>query len=313
MKPSRLPASLRNQPFRVRDAVPIVGRNRLRRSDLIVVTRGLRLHRSLRSLTDAQRFAPGLGADQFFSHTTAAGIWGMPVPRGPLHVTTLGSGPIMRRRGVTGHRVARERAQVVTKNGLRVSDAVTSFFESAALTGADEVDADDLVALADWLVGRACGLDLDDLRRIAARSRGRRGVRRIRRALDLARVGSESRRETRLRLRLGRAGFRPPLLNCDVHDADGRFIGRPDIIYGRERVCIEYDGDHHRTDRKTFREDIRRRERFSAAGWHSIHVSDDDLFGSNWDQFVQHAEAALARGRREADARDAARMAPRSQ
>ncbi|BDZ50385.1 hypothetical protein GCM10025867_26260 [Frondihabitans sucicola] len=86
------------------------------------------------------------------------------------------------------------------------------------------------------------------------------------------------------------------MLNCEIHDASGAFVARPDMVFGRERVCVEYDGDHHRTDRSTYRDDKRRREALADDDWHTLYVSDDDLGGELWVAFVRRLRRALLRG-----------------
>ncbi|WP_123504393.1 DUF559 domain-containing protein [Frondihabitans sp. PhB188] len=291
MRPRPLPPSLSTHPFVVRDALPLVSPERLRRRDLLRPARGLRAHVSLAGLPPPVLLAGVLGPNQHFSHTTAAALWGMPVPAvDGVHTTTIGTGSVTRRDGFVGHRITAERARVAVLRGIRVSDRVDAWAECATLLSVDE-----LVAAGDHLVGPA-GCDLDDLRAAADRRRGQRGVRALCAALDQVRVGSESPRETRLRLQLMRERFRLPLLNCAIHDADDRFVARPDIIFGRERVCVEYDGDHHRTNRTTYRDDKRRREALADAGWTVLYLSDDDLRGPHWAAFVGRLRRALARG-----------------
>lgn len=51
--------------------------------------------------------------------------------------------------------------------------------------------------------------------------------------------------ETWLRLLIVVAGLPEPVTNLNVHDASGRWIARPDLLYPAYRVAIEYDGYHH--------------------------------------------------------------------
>jgi hypothetical protein len=83
--------------------------------------------------------------------------------------------------------------------------------------------------------------------------------------------------ETRFRLIVVAAGFPEPELNLEVLDANGRFLGRADMVWPSLRIAIEYDGDHHRTDRGTFHSDRRRGNGFAANGWIVIHVTSVDV------------------------------------
>jgi very-short-patch-repair endonuclease len=80
-----------------------------------------------------------------------------------------------------------------------------------------------------------------------------------------------------MRLALVRAGLPEPLIGHRVYDSAGRYIGRPDLAYVRERIAIEYEGDVHRTDSVVFQRDIERRERFEDAGWRVIRVTNADF------------------------------------
>ncbi|AMM20693.1 hypothetical protein AX769_11765 [Frondihabitans sp. PAMC 28766] len=206
-----------------------------------------------------------------------------------------------RRPGFVGHRISADRARVTLLRGIPVSDRVQSWAECSTLLSLEQ-----LVIAGDFLVGKKCRHAIDELAGVVAGRCGLRGTRLLREALSLVAVGSESPRETRLRLQLLREGFRLPLLNCEIHDEQDRFVARPDIIFGREHVVVEYDGDQHRTDRKTYRDDKRRREALADAGWHALYLSDDDLTGEHWAAFVGRLRRALSRG--EAGART--RVAP---
>jgi very-short-patch-repair endonuclease len=93
-----------------------------------------------------------------------------------------------------------------------------------------------------------------------------------------------------MRLLLERGGVGGLLVNHDVVDEAGRLVGIADLADPRSRLAIEYQGDHHRTDRRTYRDDLRRREAFKDAGWRQVQASDDDL--------GEHAPAFVERVRR---------------
>lgn len=56
---------------------------------------------------------------------------------------------------------------------------------------------------------------------------------------------AESPMETRLRWLLLQAGLPRPEVQTNLHDADGRFVGRADLYYPAARLVIEYDGLNH--------------------------------------------------------------------
>ncbi|ROS49671.1 hypothetical protein EDF50_2593 [Frigoribacterium sp. PhB24] len=264
----------------------------------------------------ARSLHPVMLDDWRFSHVTALGLWGLPVPwrvrdgMEPLHVTSIGGrGP--RRPGVVTHRVrsvpdvavmtdvgaARPepgRPQLLVE-GLPVDDPVTAWVESGSL-----LTLDDLVRAGDAIVGSwsECGTarerSLDELERAIRSARGRRGVSRVREAFALVRPGVESPKETELRLLLLRAGLPEPEINARTYDDNGRYLGKPDLRYLWCKVAVEYEGDEHRRDPSRFRTDILRRERFADAGWRTVRCTDDDLHGRRADELVARVRRRLA-------------------
>lgn len=283
MKPAALPPDLAARPFLVREALPLTGSERLRRLDLCAPTRGVRAPPDTALTPAILRLV--LGPSQFFSHTTAARLHGLPVPtreEETLHVSTVGDGSVMRRAGVTGHRIAQDLAQVVSAGPVRASTPTACWAESATLLALD-----DLIVLGDAVIARNRPGSVADLAALVRLRAGGRRAGVLREALRLIREGSESPQETRLRLLIVRAGHPEPALNVPVLDSRGRSIGRPDLSYPELRIGIEYEGDHHRTDVGTWRSDIRRRERFAAEGWRTLRVVADDL--------TVHAQSFLTR------------------
>ncbi|WP_146243675.1 hypothetical protein [Curtobacterium sp. MCBD17_008] len=210
---------------------------------------------------------PLLRPDQFFSHTTAAALWGAPLPRrvrADVHVTTAGTAALMRCPGITAHRAQLD-VPTVTAFGTRLSTPERSWWECASVLTVRE-----LVAVGDALVGRRSLTTID---RLAAAIRpGHRHVRVARAALELVRVGAESPMETWFRLAIVDAGFPEPDLNVEVFDAGGVFLGRVDMAWPEQRIAFEYDGDHHR-DRDVFHHDHRRDNGFVVNDWLVVHAT----------------------------------------
>lgn len=134
------------------------------------------------------------------------------------------------------------------------------------------------VAAIDALA-RATHLKTADADLLAERYRGRRGIRRARTVLPLVDAGAESPRETWLRLLLIRAGFPPPQTQIPVYDEYGQLVAVLDMGWEEIKVGLDYDGDHHRTNRRQFNRDIRRFEVVTALGWISIRVTAEDTEG----------------------------------
>lgn len=276
--PSPLPEPARFGLFETARTKTAVDPNRFRRGDLVAVTRGVRMSavHSDDLLLRIAAFGLVLRSGQFLSHTTAALVWGMPLPwrhemhEAPVHVTTVGSGAVMRRRGVVGHRQVSEHASIRLVRGVRVSDPVSTWYACRSL-----LSVADLIVLGDHVVGPARLATVDHLR--AACRTGDRGVGVASGALARIRPGSESAMETRVRLVVVDSGFPEPELNIDVRDGEGRFLGRADMAWPEFQIALEYDGDHHRTDRDTFHGDRRRGNGFAVNGWIVIHVTSTDV------------------------------------
>ncbi|MFZ6993403.1 hypothetical protein ACO0E1_16065 [Curtobacterium sp. RRHDQ66] len=217
-----------------------------------------------------------LRPDQQLSHVSAAQLWDCPLPRRwtasvrPIHVTTIGRGPVLRRDGVVGHRVAADRSATTTRYGIRTSTPAAFWYECRTLLSVRE-----LVVLGDHIVGIGRLASVQHLRQTL--HPGDRGAVAARAALEYIRPGSESPMESVVRLIVVDAGFPPPELNVDVRDESGRFIGRVDMAWVGLRIAIEYDGDHHRTDRNAFQRDRARGNDFTVEDWLTIHVTATDV------------------------------------
>ncbi|RDI01360.1 hypothetical protein DEU32_102392 [Curtobacterium sp. AG1037] len=271
-KPRALPVPFGQTVFTVADALRAgIGKERLRRTDLVVPVHGVRAPAGA-EVGQVEALSVVLRDGQRFSHTTAAGIWGAPLPRGAgiddvVHVSSDGT-VAMRRRGVVGHRLPTSEVRDTPLG--RASSPARSWFECA-----DILSAVDLVVLGDHMVRRDRALaTLDDL--AASIVPGARGVRTARAALERIRAGAESAMETRLRLGVVDAGFPEPELNVDVLDSDGTFLGRVDMAWPEYRIALEYDGDHHR-DQDTWRRDQRRSNGFTVNGWLVVHATAVDV------------------------------------
>lgn len=257
----------------MRDAVDAgINAERLRRRDLAIPVHGVRDRAGRRGFSEfVAAVALVMAPDQFFSHTTAARLWGAPLPRivqdgGEVHVSTIGDGVRMRRPGVVSHRIAA--SMPVELDGRSIANPADTWFQCAGLLGVGA-----LVAVGDHIVGRNQLATIDDLR--AAVAPGARHVVRARTALELVRTGSESAMETWWRLAVVEAGFDEPELNLDVHDGSGRFLGRVDMAWPEHRIALEYDGDHHR-ERDVFQHDQQRDNGFVVNDWIVVHATAAD-------------------------------------
>lgn len=241
----------------------------------------------------ARHFAAHMSEHEFFSHSTAALLWGIPLPRlgrTEVHVSVLAPCRAPRGSGVRGHQLA-PRAVNVThhgEQGIALTDPATTW----ALLGLELRHPYDLVAAADAFVRvermpgprsrviRPALASIDELD--AAIPRGRRGVVALREALERVRLGAASRTETWMRLIVVDAGLPEPILDYDVYDSSGEFLGCVDAAYPHARVALEYEGDQHRTDERQWQRDIVKHDDLVRAGWRVLRVTREQLFTQPW-------------------------------
>jgi hypothetical protein len=279
---SSLPPRLEDRGFTVAEAVELgVGRKRLRGRDLERPFWGVRVRAG--SATDvaglAEAFAGRMPARAFYSHATAALLWGIPLPWSLRSTTSLDVSvpePLTRigGRGITSHRLRITADDTTIVHGLRVTS-----LERTLLDLASQLEDEDFLAAGDNVLWRrrARRGTVRSLGAALERFPGRRGRPRAEAMIPLMIDRSDSAPESVFRLRFLRAGFPPMIANQDVYDADGRFIAMPDLQLPQYRMAFDYEGDHHRTDPVQWRKDLRRVPRLQDANWHHTRISADDL------------------------------------
>jgi hypothetical protein len=145
------------------------------------------------------------------------------------------------------------------------------------------------VARLDTLA-RATDFKVDDVLRVAACHPYSPGVRRLESALELVDGGAQSPRESYLRLLLIDAGLPRPQTQIPVVGVDGMPVAYLDLGWEDCMVAVEYDGDHHRTDRRQYVKDIRRLEMLEQMGWIVVRVVAEDRPAA----ILRRVRAALA-------------------
>jgi hypothetical protein len=244
-------------------------------------------------------YEPLLRSDEFFSHATAAALYGLPLPLAlpaepeaqaepepdpdapptPLIEVIAPPGVARARsKGVKGH-VSSVAVPTGVQHGLPVVSPAFVWCQMAS-----RLDLRDIVAVGDAIVTgprkrtrRAPALaTMVDLEQAVALWGGRRGAVMLGIALPRVRVGAESRPETHLRLVIVDAGMPEPLPNHPTKV--GSEMLHPDLSYPQWRIAIEYLGDRHRTDRRVWQDDVRRKRAFERAGWRVVEVTSDDLY-----------------------------------
>lgn len=285
-----LPAEFGDGPFSVAEALSRgVRPDRLRRRDLRADYHGVRvpihLPKDLESYCRA--YATRLHPGQFFSHVTAAHLWGMRLPgrveNAPLHVTTVRPARAPRTRGVVGHHADAPGPELVRHRGfLLPRPAETWRMLSTHLT------LDELIVAGDGLVGRREAIaTVPQLRRAVARNAGRRGNLSLRAAFEQVRPRTDSPRETTLRLLVIRAGLPEPEVNGRLTE-DGERERFGDLVFRPWHVVLEYEGAHHQQSRSAYLDDIDRYGELSAR-WRFVRVAKEHTP----EQIILRTSAAL--------------------
>jgi len=205
-------------------------------------------------------------AGAYATHTSAARVYGLPVPSRLTdeHVTVFHRKDRRSPRGVRSH-LAPELARVVSMHGVPVSSPEQLFIQLAGLLNLVE-----LVVVGDALV-RWHPITPAALVQAAAASHDRH-ARAARRAASYVRPDVDSPMETRLRMLIVLAGLPEPVVNFKVLCADGRLRYRFDLSYPDLKLIVEYDGRQHRDDFDQWDRDIERDDWFDHAGWMIVRV-----------------------------------------
>ena len=234
----------------------------------------------------ARALAPKL-ADHFcFTHETAALLWNLPVPVSdelPIRVASLNDRYRVKRRGVRCGVLTAELANVVSQQGVRLtSPAATWALLAPTLTRRDAIALGDAILHRPRIGGtgryeRDPLATVDELMAAIATPHRRHRVMLMRLAREITPC-SASAPESHLRVFLTDMGWVPEMLDHDVRDGRGRFLGTSEIAYPSRKVVFEYEGDHHRTEARQWNRDIEKYAEYAAMGWVVVRVTADLLY-----------------------------------
>ena len=273
--PRSVPAALRNKPFKLVDARSAgVTRRQLRGAAYRPLGSGVYHWVGLKespllTLTGVARRLPTGAA---FSGRTAAWLHGLDLPPcDPIEVTMPESRGSSRRAGAAVCRAALGTDEIVLRRRLPTTSALRTTVDLGGRTPLTEgVVAADLFLHAELV-------SMDELRNYVADHPGVKGVARLRRVVGLAEPEAESPMESRLRMLLVNAGLPRPEVQVSIHNASGRFLGRPDLLYRKHCLAIEYDGGNHRG---RMVEDNRRQNGLVGAGYRLLRFTAADVYGA---------------------------------
>lgn len=187
--------------------------------------------------------------------------------------------------GIRAHGDRIEDDEISVIGGISVTSAARTALDmgcwystTAAVAGID--------ALA-----RATRIKAADVELLAERYSRRRGIVQARKAIALFDSGAQSPKESWLRIVLVQAGLPPPQTQIPITDELGDLIAYLDMGWEEMKVAVEYDGDHHRTDRRQYGWDIRRSEMLQRLGWIIVRI----VAGDRPAEIVRRVQAARAR------------------
>ena len=171
--------------------------------------------------------------------------------------------------GVVVHTEVLAADQITTLGGLPVTTRVRTAFDLGRHLGRAEA-----LARLDALMWNQ-RFDIAEVTELADHSPRLRGIAQLRELLALVDGGAASPQESALRLTLHDNGFPRPETQFPVLDGS-RPVAFLDLAYPEYGVAVEYDGDHHRTDRRTYVNDIARLRMLEQRDWIVIRVIAED-------------------------------------
>jgi hypothetical protein len=131
------------------------------------------------------------------------------------------------------------------------------------------------------------------LRRVG--KRGRKGTKLLRSLLaerDPTYAPTESEREFMLLRVLRDHGLPEPERQFSIHDGDGSFIARPDLVYLDRKIAMEYDSYQHHIGKAALVRDSRRRNAMTVLGWIVLVATAEDVRYGGGQTFARDVREA---------------------
>lgn len=173
--------------------------------------------------------------------------------------------------------------EITRISGLPVTSRVRTAFDLGR-----HLDRPEALARLDALMWNQ-RFQIGDVLALSERYPRARGIRQLRELLTLVDGGSSSPRESRIRLLLIDAGFPQPETQIAVLRGVTP-VAWLDMGWRDFQVAVEYDGDHHRKNRRQYVKDIARLRMLEALGWIVVRVIAED----KPRDIIDRVEAALA-------------------
>ncbi|WP_133124900.1 hypothetical protein [Bifidobacterium margollesii] len=216
-----------------------------------------------------------------FSHLTALNLLGIEPPlnctldESLLHVAVRDRRRRRRRRGMGIHLWEPEYESRMIADSVECVDALTAWAQMSPY-----VTLGELVVLGDSLMRRDPRLrqcSSEDFARFLRTAGPFRGKASCVKALRFMMDGTDSSWETRVRLALRYFGLPEAIPNYAVFDEQLGFDLHIDLAYPDCKVGIEFQGDHHRTSKRQYAFDQRKKRNLEYQDWRIIPVVAGDL------------------------------------
>ncbi|WP_426592681.1 hypothetical protein ACPPVS_13010 [Cellulomonas sp. McL0617] len=216
-----------------------------------------------------------LDAPHWFSHVSAALLWGLPVWASPTttHLYRAHGAGIDSDRRVTSHTSVPPAAELAAIGTLPVTTLERTVVDCAS----------GLPPLAGLVIADSAlraGADVGVIDSIVEARSVRRGIARARAVIALADGGAESPGESATRFVVLRDGLPVPTTQIAVPTRLGVFWS--DLGWPQWRLLLEYDGRSKYSDAASeqFMREKRRHDAVVEAGWRALRVTKEDLTGS---------------------------------
>jgi hypothetical protein len=230
-----------------------------------------------------------------FSHMTAARLLGLRLPFRLLDdpvidVAVPGPKRAPAGRGIRGHKLRLRAGDVVVQNGIPMTSPSRTWCDIAA-----QLSDEELLAAGDTLLWWRQPLTQPEaIARSVAHHLGA-GRAALRRTAPQLSARSDSSPESSFRHRFAVAGLPKPEVNLQLYDASGNKVAMPDLCFPQYKESFDYEGDHHRTDPRTWQSDIQRVRRLARIGYHHTRAAAADLADSR-EVIAQLREDLRAKG-----------------
>jgi very-short-patch-repair endonuclease len=200
------------------------------------------------------------GEGALLSHRSAAALWGLMRPRGPVDVTARGHPG---RRGIRLHRARIHPDERATFDGIPVTSVARTLFDLAEVVDFERVER------AWEEADRLNRLRLGDVERVCERGYGRHALKPIRHLLAETRAVTRTRSPLEDRFqRFCRFYDLPP------HSTNVEVLGKEvDVLWPAARLIVELDSWEFHGHRAAFERDRARDSKLMLAGYRTIRVT----------------------------------------